>query len=120
MNLQAVIPSKAIPSSLRRCIPPTFRQDKFFNPVPMDHETNWLAKFSKKMKTWLHFNGLLSAETTEVIHTVLVWAIALLAFFLGVLLVTKCVYSIFKVRTEDEARAALRRKHRRSTRRSNV
>lgn len=115
MDLYTAIRINSPKNSLRKCIPPP-QEKNSFNPFPMDHESNWLAVFSKKMKNFIQLEGLVSRETNEKINNAVSWFLGFTMFILGLILITKCVYTIFKVQTEEERQETRRRKFGRTAR----
>lgn len=113
MDLHTAVRINSSKDSLRKCIPPPLEKNSF-NPFPLDHESNWLAVFSKKMKNLIQLEGLVSRETNEKINNAVSWFLGFIMFILGLILIIKCVYTIFKVQTEEERQEARRRKFERT------
>lgn len=115
MSLQSTIPTAA-KTNPKRCITPPERTDGIPIPTTINHETNWLAIVSKKLKTLIQLEGLVSPQTNEKINTAVVWIVGIVVFLFCLILITKCFYTIFRVENDDQLRQKGRRKPNRTTR----
>lgn len=72
--------------------------------------TSWLGSTLAYMKKLFTFNVSIF-ERTSYFNLVLFWVIVVFAFFMCVILMVKCVYKVFKVKSEGERERSMRKRY---------